>query len=81
MCPCAQFFQLLPLPEPFDKALNSKRESVKALKATIHGAGLDDRARGDLQRAVMAHFRVGAGGVVCGQGRERCVCVSLRGGL
>ncbi len=52
--------QLLPLPEPFDKALNAKRESVKHLKAAIREAGLEDRARSELQRAVQAHFRVRA---------------------
>jgi hypothetical protein len=72
--------QLLPLPEPFDKALNAKRESVKDLKAAIAEAGLEGRARAELQRAVSAHFRVRVAtswGEPRSAARIVCVCVCV----
>ena len=79
-CPQGQYLwlcgcllrQLLPLPEAYDRALSGKRDTVKSLKSAIRDAGLEDRNRIELQRAIQAHFRVRVGA-----GREKSRVIGI----
>lgn len=48
---------ILALPPSYSAAIASKRESVRHLRAKIKAAGLDEKARAELQGAVQTSFR------------------------
>ncbi len=53
---------MLPLPPEFSTSLRSKQDALARLRTKVMGAGLTERAKGDLQTAIQAHFKVRARG-------------------